>query len=130
MARNLTEAQIAGITILAMPKRNGMKYAEIAEEVGVTERTLQRWRKLDHFNEELKRQIMRNKLDRLPEVMESIPDHIIKDGNAAMFRTLLQAHSMLTEKVEVNSKAKEEGVSVSDMKAKIERFKQTVDTDE
>ncbi len=39
MVRNLTKAQITAIKILAMPKRNRMKYAEIAEEVGVTELT-------------------------------------------------------------------------------------------
>ncbi|MFS1514887.1 hypothetical protein V1503_00010 [Bacillus sp. SCS-151] len=47
-----------------------------------------------------------------------------------MSHTMTKKKLCVTEKVEVDSKGKEEGVSVSDMKAKIERFKQSVDTDE
>ena len=100
----LTEAQYRAIVLLSQPKKGGLTYAEIAEEVGVDERTLRRWRNKDEFNEELKKAIMRDTLDRLPEVMASVPDHIINDGNAAMLRTLLQAHGMLTEKHEVETK--------------------------
>lgn len=102
--RRLNDKQYAAIAILAQPKRGGLTYEQVAEQVGVSRDTLLRWRKQDEFNEELKRQIVSNTLDRLPEVMDSIPDHIIKDGNAAMFRTLLQAHGLLTDKVEVETK--------------------------
>lgn len=100
----LNDKQIAAITILSQPKRGGLTYAQVAEEVGVDPDTLLNWRRKEDFNDELKRQIVRNTLDRMPEVMASIPDHIIKDGNAAMLRTLLQAHGLLTDKVEVESK--------------------------
>lgn len=102
--RRLSELQQAAILILAQPKRGGMSYIQVADAVGVHRDTLQNWRKRDDFNDELKAQVMRNTLDRFPEIMESIPDHIIKEGNAAMFRTFLQAHNMLTEKVELDSK--------------------------
>lgn len=123
MAKLLNEKQYAAIAILAQPNRGGLKYDEVAERVGVSRQTLYEWRKDDAFNDELKRQIMRNTLDRLPDVMASIPDHIINDGNAAMFRTLLQAHGMLTDKVEVESKGGQVA-DVSQMKAEIERMKQ------
>ena len=117
----LNEKQYAAIAILALPKRGNMTYEQIAEQVGVNRNTLLEWRRQDDFNEELKRQIVRNTLDRLPDIMTSIPDHIINDGNAALFRTLLQAHGMLTDKVEV-SNADGSG-NVDTIKAEIERMR-------
>jgi hypothetical protein len=121
MAKRLSDKQYAAIHYLALPKRGGLTYEQVAEEVGISDRSLRDWRKDDDFNEELKRQIMRNTLDRMPEVMASIPDHIIQDGNAAMFRTLLQAHSMLTDKVEMNT-VSNNATDVDAMKAEIERM--------
>ena len=120
--RKLNEKQIAAIEFLALPKRGGLTYAQIAEKVGVDERTLYRWKNDDFFNEQLKRKIIANTIDRLPEVMESVPDHIIKDGNAAMLRTLLQAHGLLTDKVEVENKG-EKATDTDAIKAEIERMK-------
>lgn len=119
----LTEAQYRAIVLLSQPKKGGLTYAEIAEEVGVDERTLRRWRNKDEFNEELKKAIMRDTLDRLPEVMASVPDHIINDGNAAMFRTLLQAHGMLTEKHEVETK-ESNGTDIESIRAKIAQYRE------
>lgn len=122
MAKKFNEKQWAAITILAQPKRAGLTYEQVAEKVGIARSTLQEWRKDDDFNEEIKRQIMRNTIDRLPEVLDSIPDHIINDGNAAMFRTLLQAHGMLTEKHEVETKDGKV-TDIDDIKAKIAQYK-------
>lgn len=117
----LNELQLTAITILSQPKRGGLTYKQVAETVGVSEQTLHTWRKKDDFNDELKREIVRSTLDRLPEVMSSIPDHIINDGNAALFRTLLQAHGLLTERVEVASK--DASTDVDALRADIERLK-------
>ena len=117
----LNDKQYSAIAILSQPKRGGLTYEQVADEVGISRRQLQEWRKDDAFNDELKRQIMRDTIDRLPEIMESIPDHIIKDGNAAMFRTLLQSFGMLTEKVEVETK--NDSTSIEAMKADIERIR-------
>lgn len=117
----LNDKQYAAIAILSQPKRGGLTYEQVADTVGVHRDTLLQWRKSDAFNDELKRQIMRDTIDRLPEVMASVPDHIINDGNAAMFRTLLQAQGLLTEKVEVT-----DGVKSTDMdaiRADIERMR-------
>lgn len=117
----LNELQLTAITILSQPKRGGLTYKQVAETVGVSEQTLHTWRKKDAFNDELKREIVRSTLDRLPDIMASIPDHIINDGNAALFRTLLQAHGLLTERVEVASK--DASTDVDSMRADIERLK-------
>ncbi|RVT62790.1 phBC6A51 family helix-turn-helix protein [Niallia taxi] len=122
MVKKLSELQISAIQYLALPKRGGLTYEQVAAELGITDKTLRAWRKDDAFNEELKRQIMRSTIDRLPEVMESIPDHIIKDGNAAMFRTLLQAHGLLTDKVEVSTQGNN-ATDIDEMKARIEELR-------
>lgn len=100
----LSELQYAAIAILSQPKRGGLTLDEVAEQVGVSRQALYNWRSDDRFNDELKRKIMRDTIDRLPEVMASVPDHIIDQGNAAMLRTLLQAQGLLTEKVEVEQR--------------------------
>ena len=124
----LNDKQYAAIAILSIPKRGGLTFKQVAEEVGVSEQTIHNWRKNDAFNDELKREIIRVTLDRMPEIMASIPDHIINDGNAALFRTLLQAHGLLTDRVEVNTKT--DGVSTDEMKAQIERLRNRAKADE
>ena len=124
MAKKLNEKQLAAVQYLSLPKLGGMTYEQIAKEVGVDRATIFRWKNDDAFNEEVKKQIMRNTIERLPEVLASIPDHIINDGNAAMLRTLLQAHGMLTDKVEVENK--NAGASdVDAMKVEIERMRKS-----
>lgn len=120
--RRLNEKQIAAIALLSAPKRGGLTYKQIAEEVGVAEKTIHEWRKLDHFNEEIKKQVLRNSVDRLPEIFDSIPDHITKEGNAAMFRTFLQSLGMLTEKVEVNDGSKT--TDIDEMKARLAEMRE------
>lgn len=121
--RKLNEKQWAAITILSQPKRAGMTYEEVAQEVGVAKSTIFEWKKLDEFNDALKDEVVRNTTDRLPEVFDSIIDNIIDTGNAAAFRTLVQMHGMLTEKVEVASKG--DTTDLSAMKAEIERIRQS-----
>lgn len=120
MASKLSEQQIAAIEYLAIPKRGNLTYAEIAEKVGISERTLNRWRNDDVFHNELNRRIVRSLSDRLPEMMSSIPDHVIKDGNAALFRTAMQALGLLTEKVEVDTKSS--ATDMDAMQAEIDRY--------
>lgn len=104
MSNRLNEKQVAAIAILSQPKRT-MTYEEIAKEVGVAKSTLFEWKKLDHFDRALNREIVRVTKDRLPDVFDSIIDNIKETGNAAAFRTLIQAHGMLTDKIEIDSKA-------------------------
>lgn len=121
MTKKLNEKQIAAIAILSQPKRGGLTYEQIAEEVGVARSTLFEWKKNDDFHNALKAEIVRTTSDRLPEVFASMIDNIVETGNAAAFRTLMQLHGLLTEKVEVNSKG---GTTDMDsIKAEIERLR-------
>ncbi len=101
--RRLNERQIAAIEFLAIPGRGGMTYAQIAEKVGITERQLYTWRQDDAFMDEVVRRTIQNAAEYLPDIMASVPGHIIDDGNAAMLRTYMQSIGALTEKVEINT---------------------------
>ncbi len=122
MAKRLNENQLAAIEFLSLPNKGGLTDEQIAEKVGVDVRTIYRWKNDDAFYNALTRKIVRNTADRLPEVMASIPDHIINDGNAAMLRTLLQAHGLLTEKVEVENKS-DGSMDIAAIKEDIARLK-------
>ncbi|MGQ5176935.1 phBC6A51 family helix-turn-helix protein [Bacillus halotolerans] len=128
MARKLSEKQIAAIEFLSQPNRGGMTYDQIADEVGVTRQTLHNWRNNDDFYEELKRRIKKQSAERMPDIIASIPNHIINDGNAAMLRTYMQWHDMLTERTEVD--VKNDGNNIADIKAEIERLRAQRKTDE
>lgn len=121
MAKKLNEKQYAAIAILTLPDRGGLTYKQVAERVGIAESTLHEWRKIDEFNDEIKRQVLRNAVADLPNMFASVPKHVIEDGNAALFRTYIQALGMLTERVEID--AKSSGNNVDAMKAEIERMK-------
>lgn len=125
MTRQLNEKQHAAIALLAIPKRGGLTYEEVAERVGTSRVSLHAWRKLPTFNTELKRQIVSNTIDDLPEIMASFKDHIVKDGNAALARVFMQAHDMLTDKLEVDNKggSGSSADTIDAMKAKIEQMR-------
>ena len=118
--RRLNEKQYAAIAVLAMPKRGGLTYKQVAENVGIAESTLHEWRKQDAFNDELKKEVLRNAVAHLPDMYEAIPRHVIEEGNAALFRTYIQSLGMLTEKVEVDTK---QGSDMDAIKAEIERMR-------
>ncbi|WP_181349401.1 phBC6A51 family helix-turn-helix protein [Thalassobacillus sp. CUG 92003] len=119
MAKKLNEKQYAAIALLT---ETDLMYEEVAEKVGCDVSTLRRWRSQDDFNDELKRQVMRAAVGDLPRVMRSIPDHIVDEGNAAMYRTFMQSLGLLTEKHEVNTK--EEKANTDAVRAELARFKQ------
>ena len=121
--RRLNEKQLAAIEYLAIPKRGGLTYEEVAERVGVSDRALRSWRNDETFNKALKDAVVRNTIDRLPEIFDAAIDGVISENNAAMFRTLLQAHGLLTDKVEVETKDTS-GVSTEELREKLRRLKE------
>nr|WP_209852278.1 phBC6A51 family helix-turn-helix protein [Paenibacillus sediminis] len=104
---------------LALPKRGGKTMDEIAEECGVSRRAVYDWIKDPLFDRELKKEIIRQTTARLPEVMDSLTDAVIKEHNAAAAKLLLQVNGMLTDKVEVENK----GTSEPDLDALAARLR-------
>lgn len=123
MALKRLEAEhLLAIKYLAMPKRGGLTFQQIADECGVHLNSIGNWRKDPLFERELKREIVRNTQDRLPELMEAMIDHAIKDGNAAGAKLILQANDLLTDRVEVTADVKD-GRDIADIKARLARYK-------
>lgn len=125
----LTADQTVAVEWLSLPRKGGKTYAEIAAMCGVTDRTLENWRKDATFDAELKRAIIRNNSARLPELVESLADIAIRDGNAAMAKLALQVNGMLTDKVEVETKG-DGATDVESLRQRIEAFKQQREADE
>lgn len=104
MAKQLTQEQYDAIAWMAQPKRGGKTYDELAEIIGVHRSTLFEWKKNPVFEAELKRQMVRNSQDKLPELIDSLSTIAMRDGNAAMAKLALQINGLLTDKVEVETK--------------------------
>jgi hypothetical protein len=124
MAKQLTQEQYDAIAWMAQPKRGGKTYDEIAQIVGVHRSTLFEWKKNPVFEAELKRQMVRNSQDKLPELIESLADIAIRDGNAAMAKLALQINGLLTDKVEVETK-NADGTDITALKERIEAMKRS-----
>lgn len=108
--KRLNTEHYTAIKLLAIPKQGGKTLAEIAEECGVSERALYSWRKDSLFDRELKAEMIRNSQDKLPELIASLSEIAIRDGNAAMAKLALQINGMLTDKVEIDTKGKTDDV--------------------
>jgi hypothetical protein len=125
--KKLNAEHYIAIGELAKPKAERKTTVEIAEACGVSERTIFNWKNDPLFERELKRYIVRNTIDTLPDVLASVPKHIIEDGNAAMLKTFLQAHDMLTDRVEVETKANDTSIDRDELKARLERIRKGAD---
>lgn len=118
----LTQEQYDAISYMARPKKGGLTYDEIAEKVGVHRATLFEWKKNPQFEAELKRQMVRNSQEKLPDLIDSLADIAMRDGNAAMAKLALQINGLLTDKVEVETK-NGESTDVNDLIARIQSLK-------
>lgn len=117
-----TEHYIA-IKWLSLPNKGGKTIAEIAKECGVSEQSIYNWKKDALFERELKKEIVRQTHDRLPELFESMVDNAIREGNAAMAKLIIQVNDMLTDKVEVTNNEGGKTIDVDDIKARLERLR-------
>jgi hypothetical protein len=123
MAKKLLRPeQYVAIEWLAQPKYGGKSLGDIAELCNIDPKTLYNWRRDDAFQAELKREMVRRSQDRLPELIESLADIAIRDGNAAMAKLALQINGMLVDKVEVETKTIEGTVDMDKVDAELERF--------
>lgn len=128
IAKQLTQEQYDAIAWMAQPKRGGKTYEEIAEIIGVHRSTLFEWKKNPVFEAELKRQMVRNSQEKLPELIESLAVIAMRDGNAAMAKLALQINGLLTDKVEVETKGSE-GVDVEALRQRIEAMRMRKDAE-
>lgn len=102
--KRLNTEHLTAINYFSLPNKGGKTNEEIAKICGVSRQSIQNWRNDPLFERELKKQMVRNSQDRLPELIESLSEIAIRDGNAAMAKLALQINGMLVDKVEVESK--------------------------
>jgi len=106
MAQLKAEQYIA-IEWLSIPRKGDKTFEEVAEICGVHVNTLKQWRKDKSFDTELKRAMVRNNSDKLPELIESLATIAMRDGNAAMAKLAFQVNDMLTDRVAVDTNVPE-----------------------
>lgn len=112
------------IEYLSQVRNGGLTQDEIAEKCGVSRQTLHRWRQSDVFQAELRKQIARNTMDRLPEVMNAMVDSAISLKSAAAAKLIMQATDMLTDKVEIDDKRSSlNTVDVVALRQRLEAFR-------
>ncbi|TYS60484.1 hypothetical protein FZC76_21680 [Sutcliffiella horikoshii] len=121
--KSLRTEQLIAINYIALPKRGGLTMQQIADECKVSRQTLYEWMKDPLFESELKKQMIRNTRERLPEAIASMIDHVVDGGNAAMMKLLLQMNDMLTDSVSVDDKLTKAG-DVDAMKERIAKYKE------
>lgn len=114
--KRLEAHHLIAIHYLAQPRRGGKTMEEIAKECGVDRRTLYKWLRDPLFERELKKEIARQSMNRLPEVLESMADAAVEDRNAAAAKLVLQVHGMLTDKLEVEQKQIENVPDIEELK--------------
>lgn len=118
--KRLNGEHLIAIQWLSQPKKGGKSFEEIAELCGVHRNTLLEWRKDPLFEKTLKAEMIRRSQDRLPELIESLADIAIRDGNAAMAKLALQINGMLTDKVEIETKGKSDDIDYAELDAELE----------
>ncbi|WP_225315581.1 hypothetical protein, partial [Bacillus safensis] len=99
----------------------------IAKICGVSRQSIQNWRNDPLFERELKKQMVRNSQDRLPELIESLSEIAIRDGNAAMAKLALQINGMLVDKVEVEAKDATNMINYDELDKDIASFEERIE---
>ncbi|WJX07525.1 phBC6A51 family helix-turn-helix protein [Bacillus cereus] len=125
--KRLNTEHLTAIKWLALPNKGGKTNDEIAALCGVSRQSIHNWRKDPLFERELKKEMVRNSQDQLPELIASLSEIAIRDGNAAMAKLALQINGMLTDKVEVETKAKTGEINYEELDEEIASFAERID---
>jgi predicted transcriptional regulator len=118
--RALPPEQLLAIGYLSQPNKGGKTMAEIAQECGVTERTLYNWQKEDRFITELNRQSKLNVSGLVPDVVQAMYQTSLTDGNAAAAKLILTMAGVLQERIEVETKSSGDLPDLDDMRRMLE----------
>jgi transcriptional regulator with XRE-family HTH domain len=118
----LKPEQLLCIEYLAQPKQAGYTMQEIADQCGVSRKTLYEWKKKPEFEAELRRQIKTQVLGKVPDVFDHMYKASQSEGNAAAAKLILQAAEMLTDKLEVKSTG-DDKYDIDAMRKKAEEYR-------
>lgn len=120
----LKSEQYTAIEWLAQVKHGGKTLEEIGQLCGVSRQTIHNWRRDDEFNDELRREIARGAMSRLPEVIAAMVDSAITLKSAAAAKLIMQSVGLLVDEVRIEEKRKTESeVDVDSLRKRLEAFK-------
>jgi len=109
----LTPEQLMAVEMIVCKRGAGIKYSEIASSVGVSERTLLRWRQTPEFREELRRRTLELNGEHLPRVLEALVKRALA-GNVKAVELFLKVEGLLhqgkerTEPTQEDSRSNEQ----------------------
>ena len=117
----LTDKQMRAIEILSKKNRGGYKTLdEVAEACGVSTRTIYNWRHNDSaFQNALKKRIISDTIDFLPEITSTMVQAWLEDRNASVLKLILQSHNMLSDSVVIENKGAANGVNIGEIRARL-----------
>lgn len=118
----LSPEQYEAIKYLAQPKQGGFTLAEIAEKVGVSERTIYNWKNSEAFQKEFKRIVLKHSYEDMPEIMEAVKKAIVENRNAAMFRHWAEVQGLIKGDKGASGQQTDAG-DIEDMKRRIEEYR-------
>ncbi|GAB1530114.1 MULTISPECIES: phBC6A51 family helix-turn-helix protein [Brevibacillus] len=124
----LNQEQLIAIELLAQPKRAGLKYTEIAEKCGTTERTLQRWRQLPSFQQAVRKRTLELAGDALPNVMAALIEKAESGHSIKAIETYLRAlgimqdHTILHAQIEPDRSTEAIEREISELEVEIKRL--------
>lgn len=112
---------LIAINYLALPRRGGLTMQQIADEAQVSRQTVYDWLDNPVFAAELKKRMIRNTRDAMPNMINEAMKGVTEDRNAAMFKLFLEMNDMLANDINVGDKLDEAG-DLDAVKARIAEF--------
>lgn len=103
----LTPQMLTAIEYLLVKRGSNVKYSEIAQAVGVSVKTLERWRKMPEFQVEQRRRSIEIMGDSLPLVLDTLTKKAIA-GNNKSIELYLKTLGLLREGFDISARAKAE----------------------
>ncbi len=124
-----TEQQIQAIELLSLPGKGGLTFEQIAEKVGISVRTLHRWRDKRNFQKAVTLRAIQNIHHELPEVFTA---HIksCKRGNVRAIELLYKLLGFLIDRQEVNQTVENRTQDNKDIEKDIDRLERLLDEDD
>jgi predicted transcriptional regulator len=92
----LSPEQLMAVEMIVCKRGAGIKYSEIASSVGVSERTLLRWRQNPEFREEVRRRTLELNGEHLPRVLEALVKRALA-GNVKAVELYLKVENLLNQ---------------------------------
>ena len=100
---DLTSEQILAIDLLVLKQGSEMSYSEIAEMVGVSVKTLERWRKIPEFQKEVRTRTIELMGESLPKVLNTLTKKAI-EGNNKSIELYLKTLGLLKQEIDFTSR--------------------------